>query len=223
VSGDATAWSAPYTIRVNIPDPTTPTLIGPGDTITDTTPTFSWRHSSTSFSYEILIRDLLRNEDISLQVKTFSLDPGGATASYNLPNANALKPGTYRFWVRAINSLGQASVWSTSKTFVITVKLDDSLQNSPAENPDQLVASRITPALANRNSLTTNAPSADARTEDAQTQEVVATDFVAVVAPSARDRQTAIPEVPGEESLIDAFMHRIADPSSDADFTFLKS
>jgi len=223
VSGDATAWSAPYTIRVNIPDPTTPTLIGPGDTITDTTPTFSWRHSSTSFSYEILIRDLLRNEDISVQVKTFSLDPGGATASYNLPNANALKPGTYRFWVRAINSLGQASGWSTSKTFVITVKLDDSLQNSPAENPDQLVASRITPALANRNSLTTNAPSADARTEDAQPQEVVATDFVAVVAPSARDRQTAIPEVPGEESLIDAFMHRIADPSSDADFTFLKS
>jgi hypothetical protein len=51
----------------------------------------------------------------------------------------------------------------------------------------------------------------------------VATDFVAVVAPSVRDGQTAIPEVPGEESLIDAFMHRIADPSSDADFTFLKS
>ena len=224
VSGDATEWSAPYTIRVNIPDPTTPTLIGPGDTITDTTPTFSWRHTSTSFSYEILIRDLLRNEDISLQVKTFSLDPGGATASYTLPDAKALKPGTYRFWVRALNSLGQASGWSTSRTFVITVKLDDSLQNSPAENPDQLVASRITPALANRNSVTTKATSADARSEDSQPQEeVVATDFVAVVAPSARDRRTAIPEVPGEESLIDAFMHRIADPSSDADFTFLKS
>ncbi|MCX7397078.1 MAG: hypothetical protein NT138_05290 [Planctomycetales bacterium] len=224
VSGDVTEWSAPYTIRVNIPDPTTPTTLGPGDTITDTTPTFSWRHSSSSFSYEILIRDLLRNEDISLQVKTFSLDPGGATASYTLPDAKALKPGTYRFWVRAINSLGQTSGWSTSRTFVITVKLDDSLQNSPAENPDQLVASRITPALANRNSVTTKATSADARSEDSQPQEeVVATDFVAVVAPSARDRQTAIPQVPGEESLIDAFMHRIADPSSDADFTFLKS
>ena len=97
------------------------------------------------------------------------------------------------------------------------------MQNSPAENPDQLVASRITPALTNRKSLTANASSEDARSEDAQPQEVVATDFVAVIRPSASDRQTAIPEVPGEESLIDAFMHRIADPSSDADFTFLKS
>ena len=223
VSGDVTEWSAPYAFRVNIPDPTTPTLIGPGDTIKDTTPTFSWRHTSTSFSYEILIRDLLRNEDISLQVKTFSLDPGGKTASYNLPAANALKPGTYRFWVRAINSLGQSSGWSTSKTFVIIAKLDESLPNSPEESPDQLVASPITPALATRRSLTANARSQNARSEDAQPQEVVATDFVAAIRPSASDRQTAIPEAPGEESLIDAFMHRIADPSSDADFTFLKS
>jgi hypothetical protein len=222
VSGDPTSWSAPYIFRVNIPDPTTPVLIGPGDTITDTTPTFTWRHSSTSFSYEILIRNLLRNEDISLQARTFSLDPGGQTASYTLPAANALKPGTYRFWVRAVNSLGQFSSWSISKTFVITVQLDEKLQNSPAENPDDLIASRITPALTNRQFLTVKAPE-NVRSEDAQPEEAISADFIAVMLPPVAEQQTAIPEFPEDEALIDAFMHRLADPSSNADFTFLKS
>jgi hypothetical protein len=222
VSGDPTAWSAPYIFRVNIPDPTTPVLIGPGDTITDTTPTFSWRHTSTSFSYEILIRDLLRGEDISLQARTFSLDPGGQTASFTLPAANALRPGTYRFWVRAVNSLGQFSSWSVSKTFVITVQLDEKLQNSAAENPDELIAFRITPALTNRQPLTVKAPE-NVRSEEAQPEEVVSTDFIAAMLPAAPEQQMAIPEVPGDEALIDAFMHRIADPSLNADFTFLKS
>jgi len=222
VSGDPTAWSTPYIFRVNIPDPTTPVLIGPGDTITDTTPTFSWRHTSTSFSYEILIRDLLSNEDISLQARTFSLDPGGQTASYTLPAANALKTGTYRFWVRAVNSLGQFSSWSVSKTFVITVQLDQNLQNSPAENPDELIASRITPALTNRQPLTVKAPE-NVRSEEAQPEEVISAEFITAMLPPAPEQQMAIPEVPGDEALIDAFMHRIADPSANADFTFLRS
>ncbi len=223
VSGDASQWSVPYTIRVNIPDPTTPTIIGPGDTITDTTPTFTWRHTSTSFSYEILIRDLLRNEDITLQVKTFSLDPGGATASYNTPAANALRTGTYRFWVRAINALGQSSGWSTSKTFVITAQLEENLQNPPAENSDSLIASRITPPLSNRKSLPVVAPPEDARSEDIQPEEAVSAEYIAVVLPPAHERPIVMPDVPDNEALIDAFMHRIADPMSDADFTFLKS
>jgi hypothetical protein len=222
VSGDSTAWSAPYIFRVNIPDPTTPVLIGPGDTSTDTTPTFSWRHTSTSFSYEILVRDLLRNEDITLQARTFSLDPGGQTASYTLPAANALKPGTYRFWVRAVNSLGQLSSWSVSKTFVITVQLDTNPQNSPAETPDELIASRMTSPLTNRQPLTVKA-SENVRSEEAQPEEVVSTDFIAAMLPPAPEQQMAIPEVPGDEALIDAFMHRLADPSSNAGFTFLKS
>ena len=225
VSGDPTAWSERYNFRVDIPAPTTPTLIAPGDTITDTTPTFSWRHSSTSFSYEILVQDLLRSGRIAHQVRTFSLDPGGATASYTLPAANALLPGTYRFWVRAINSLGQFSGWSTSKTFVITAKLDENPQNAPAENPDLLVASRITPALTHRHLPLANAPSVEPRSDDdAQAEDVVTpAEYIAVMFTPAPDHPIAIPEVPGDESLIDAFMHRIADPSSDSDFTFLKS
>lgn len=220
VSLDASGWSAPYTFRVNVPDPTTPVIVGPGDTIRETTPTISWRHTRTSFTYEILIRDLLRNEDITLQVKTFSLDPGGTTASYRIPAANALKPGTYRFWVRAFNSLGQSSSWSTSKTFVITVQLDEQQQTPTAGNVDgQLVEPAIALALSDRKQTSVPVrPDVVLPEEDTAISEYTP---VAVIPVDTGAR--AIPDAIGEESLIDAFMHRMADPSSDTDFTFLKS
>ncbi len=217
VSGDVTNWSAIYVFRINIPDPTTPIIIGPGDTIKDTTPTLSWRHTSTSFSYEILIRDLLRNEDITLQVKSFSLDPGGSSASYTIPGANALKPGTYRFWVRAFNSLGQASAWSTSMTFVITVQLDGNPEKSRIENGDGLIESQIGLALTNGTRLPVSVSHDVAAAEEAFTAE-----HLAAIEQSHNPR-IAVPDVPDDESLIDAFMHRIADPSTAADFAFLQS
>jgi hypothetical protein len=195
-------------------------IVGPSSTITDTTPTFSWRHSGSSFRYELLIRDLLNNEDINHQVTTFSLDPGGATASYTLPAANALKAGTYRFWVRAFNSLGQASGWSTSVTFVITVQLDENLQKPPIESPEGLEQSQLALALTTRKVMPVN------KTDDvAMPAEVVVAeaDYVSTVQWPTETHTPTMPAVPVDESLIDAFMHRIADPSSDADFTFLRS
>lgn len=220
ISGDTTEWSPAYRFRINIPDPTTPVIVGPSSTITDTTPTFSWRHSGSTFRYELLIRDLLNNEDINHQVTTFSLDPGGATASYTLPAANALKAGTYRFWVRAFNSLGQSSGWSTSVTFVITVQLDENLQKPPIETTDGLEESQLALALTNRKVMPVNTTD-----EVAMPPEVVMTeaDYAAVVQWPTETQTLVIPQAQGDESLIDAFMHRIADPSSDADFTFLRS
>lgn len=220
ISGDTTDWSPAYRFRINIPDPTTPVIVGPSSTITDTTPTFSWRHSGSSFRYELLIRDLLNNEDINHQVTTFSLDPGGATASYTLPAANALKAGTYRFWVRAFNSLGQASGWSTSVTFVITVQLDENLQKPRIESPEGLEQSQLALALTTRKVMPVN------KTDDvAMPAEVVVAeaDYVSTVQWPTETHTPTMPAVPVDESLIDAFMHRIADPSSDADFTFLRS
>ena len=54
----------------------------------------------------------------------FQLTPDQSQAYYVLPNSQALKPSTYRFWIRAFNSLGQASSWSTAQTFVITASVD---------------------------------------------------------------------------------------------------
>lgn len=136
-SGDASDWSPIFRFRIDVPDPATPTLLTPGDTTNDRTPTFSWTYSSTAFRYEILVRDLLRNENIVLNVTSFSVSADKTTASYVLPDNQALRAGTYRFWIRAFNSLGQSSNWSASKSFVIA---DAGL--GARENSEQLTAVR---------------------------------------------------------------------------------
>ncbi|MCA9058287.1 MAG: hypothetical protein KDA85_07295, partial [Planctomycetaceae bacterium] len=136
-SGEYSAWSAPYAIRIDIPNPTTPTILSPSDTINDTTPTFQWSHDGSSTRYEILVRDLNRAENIVLQVTSFNLSPNGSIASYTLPDAQAFLSGTYRFWIRAFNSVGQVSSWSASRTFVIAAA-------SPVLPADVTVATRLT-------------------------------------------------------------------------------
>ena len=123
-SGEMSDWSVAYRIRIDVPNPTTPSIIGPSGTSKDRTPTFQWHHNKASVRYEILVRDLERGETIVLQVKSFALDPTGKIAYYTLPDNQALKPGTYRFWIRAFNSVGTASSWSNSQTFVISASLD---------------------------------------------------------------------------------------------------
>ena len=59
-----------------------------------------------------------------LQVRSFSLDPTGKIAFYTLPDSQAFRPGTYRFWIRAFSSIGTSSSWSDSKSFVISASLD---------------------------------------------------------------------------------------------------
>lgn len=130
-SGEKSDWSAPFAFRIDIPNPLTPTITGPKDTITDTTPTFSWTHDKNSIRYEILVRDMVRGENIVLNVTTFQLNPAQTEALYTLPDAQALRASTYRFWVRGFNSLGQVSNWSLAQAFVIAandvpVKTDES-------------------------------------------------------------------------------------------------
>ncbi len=137
-AGEMSDWSAPYRIRIDVPNPTTPSIIGPSGTSKDTTPTFQWNHDRASYRYEILVRDLIRGESIVLQVRTFALDPTGKIAFYTLPDSQAFKPGTYRFWIRAFSSIGTASSWSDSQTFVISASLD--LKALKIVDPEKLKA-----------------------------------------------------------------------------------
>lgn len=118
-SGDVGNWSDELRIRIDVPNPVTPRLISPGGSINDSTPTFRWTHHQASFRYELLIRDLERDEMLILQVRSFQLDPTGSDAVYTLPDSRALGNGTYRYWARSFNSLGEASNWSDSGVFVI--------------------------------------------------------------------------------------------------------
>ena len=212
ISGDRSDWSASYQIRVNVPDPTTPIAIGPGDTTTDRTPLFSWTHTASSFKYELLIRDLVRGESITLQVTSFQLSPGGATASYTLPDSKALELGTYRFWVRAFNSQGQASSWSTSKTFVISVQLDPSLieQDQQPVGNDLLIAAFDSPKKPAPTKVVTES---DSESEPETTVPHAFYD-AAVVETSL---VTSSADSSDEATLIDAVMRRMADPSAEMD------
>jgi len=120
LSGDVSDWSPSFRIRIDVPSPTTPSILGPQNSSSDRTPQFSWVHTKSSFRYEILVRDLERNENIVLNVVTFTVNPEQTEAYYVLPDAQAFRPGTYRFWIRAFNSLGQSSSWSAAQAFVIT-------------------------------------------------------------------------------------------------------
>ena len=140
-SNEFGSWSPNYNVRIDVPDPVTPTNLGPGGTLTDTTPVLYWSHNSASIRYEVLMRDLVRDEAIVLQVTSFNISPDGTTALYTIPDDKALRSGTtYRWWVRGINSMNAAGAWSDPQVFVMA-------QSSPAPTagkelvlPEQLLA-----------------------------------------------------------------------------------
>lgn len=126
-AGEMSDWSPAFRVRIDVPNPTTPTILAPKLTSNDTTPTFEWKLDNGSFRYEILVRDLERNETIVLQVRSYRInqtDPTNKFAYYTLPDSQAFKTGTYRFWIRAFNAIGTASSWSAAQTFVISASLD---------------------------------------------------------------------------------------------------
>ncbi len=217
-SGDTSAWSELYRFRIDVPEPSTPTPLGPDGTSRDTTPEFTWTHASNSVRYEILVRDLVRGENIVLNVTTFGLRSDGTTAFYVLPNAKALRPSTYRFWIRAFNSLGQSSSWSSSKTFVISAKLDPSLLQDVdifAIVDEVILASAVMPDDSQQtdgDSSESANPSSDARLQ------VPANGRWDSITPPPREARVAANATEGDDAaLIDATMWMLADPSVGAE------
>lgn len=118
--GEIGAWSDWYTFNVDVPNATTPVAFLPVGTVTRPQVTFQWQHSSSSVRYEILVRDLLRQESIVFQVKTLEIDQVSGRALHTA----TLADGTYRFWVRAFNTQETASGWSESKSFTVDTVAD---------------------------------------------------------------------------------------------------
>ncbi|MEJ7593453.1 MAG: right-handed parallel beta-helix repeat-containing protein [Planctomycetaceae bacterium] len=91
-----------------------PTIIAPvaGSSTSDRTPTFSWRAVDEAASYQLTVNRI----DIA-QAGIIS-QTGITTASYT-PATN-LPAGTFRAWVRAVNSTGELSPWSIEVNFTVT-------------------------------------------------------------------------------------------------------
>lgn len=152
--GELGPWSDYYTFTVDVPNATTPVAMLPQGTVTQSQVTFQWQHTASSVRYEILVRDLLRQESIVFQVETLELDRTGDLAVYT----SSLNDGTYRYWVRAFNTQGTASGWSNSRSF--TVDTVASVTQEPESQPGNAVPSI---ALASLTSAQQHVPnSADA-------------------------------------------------------------
>lgn len=103
-------------------------------------------------------------------------------------------------------------------TFVITVQLDTDQLKPKVDNTNGLDESQISLAWNAQETIPVKATHEQASAEESETVETVA-----IADQFSQEYGIVTPEAPSDESLIDAFMHRISDPSADADFTFLRS
>ena len=215
VAGEYSPWSDVYRVRIDIPNPVTPIIIGPSDTINTSRPTLQWVHSSESVRYEVIIRDLERQENIVLQVKSFTVNPAQNVASYTLLPANALGRGTYRFWVRAFNSQNTASAWSSSRTFAVA---SSSLSESGDGNTNDSAAALLTSF--SDASGNTSLGSRDHELLDSKTVESTVADVVTEASPALKTDSATTAEMQIEEdrteddSVLLSVISDLADPTS---------
>lgn len=133
--GEPGAWSDWFSFVIDEPNATTPIAYLPTGTVTSNTVTFQWQHTAGNTKYELLVRDLLRQETVTIQVNNIELDLLGNRAISTQTLAN----GTYRFWVRAFNSQGTASSWSNSQAFNIVAQAEPTSEGNDL-SPDIGVA-----------------------------------------------------------------------------------
>ena len=109
------AWSAPKTITVSAIGPGVPSApvpIGPSGT-TVAQPILSWNEVSNASGYEVVVQN---TAGVAFhQVLTTSTCFGGICSAQP---PGAIPPGTYNWFVKALNSFG-ASAWSAGRTITI--------------------------------------------------------------------------------------------------------
>ncbi len=102
------AWSQALDFTVH--NIAAPTLNGPPATTSNVRPTITWTSSTGAVRYELWV------DKVGGPTKVINLT--NLTATSYTPTAN-LATGTYRAWVRAVNSVGVTSNWSTLLQFTI--------------------------------------------------------------------------------------------------------
>jgi hypothetical protein len=85
----------------------TPVLIGPSGSITTATPTFSWNAVSGATQYEVYVWNRTTGAVVDTRVQGTSW----------MPSSNLSSGSSYRWWVRALDTAGGASAWSSALDF----------------------------------------------------------------------------------------------------------
>jgi predicted phage tail protein len=109
-AGNASAWSSPVDFGVSLV--ATPAGFGPSSSTTSTTPQFTWYAVTGADHYEIWVNNLTTGQAQVL----WNTNVQGTTWSSPV----ALSAGdTYRWWVRAFDSAGDVSFWSSALDFTV--------------------------------------------------------------------------------------------------------
>lgn len=104
--GFRSLWTSPMDIFVG----GRPSFLSPSGTITDTTPTFSWKRVDGAVRYDLWVN---REGGAAQLIREQTL------TSTSFTPTTALADGTYRAWVRAVSSTAEISVWSAQVVFTI--------------------------------------------------------------------------------------------------------
>jgi hypothetical protein len=113
-TGDASDWSTPWSFTVDTTAPGVPTLVSPaaGAKTNNTTPTLDWSDltdpSGVTYSLQVAT-----NSSFTTPVVNVS---GITVSQYTTP---ALSAGIYYWHVKTVDGAGNASAWTTGRSFTI--------------------------------------------------------------------------------------------------------
>jgi hypothetical protein len=156
-----------------------PTITSPIGTAGSTRPVLQWQNVLGAASYQVQV-----NRRFTDGSETVVFNTSGITTNSFTPVNPLVSGATYRFWVRAVSSTGEISIWSAPVTF--TVASADTPATPPAEIPSLQLALLESPLGTPANSIRKTAvkPAADTRQPVIEAAEPVLTASVST-APTA--------------------------------------
>jgi glucose/arabinose dehydrogenase len=117
-----------------------PALFGPTGT-TSGLPVFLWSNVQGAVSYELRVGTTTEN------VNQASLILAAGLTSNTYTPSSPLSPGTYRYWVRAVSTSNENSIWSVTGTFTVVAvdaPADSDLVGPLTREPLALLAGLVT-------------------------------------------------------------------------------
>ncbi len=134
--GNVSQWSGPANFNVTVGVGTAPTLSFVS--LNNRVPTFFWNAGSNASSYELIVK---RISDPSQPVVLNVRDIQGTSYA----SSTQLTPGTYRWWVRGLDTTGNGLPWSQPLDFTVVSNDADSTPGAS----DLLLADVMIPVVFN--------------------------------------------------------------------------
>lgn len=119
-------WTAPLDIYIG----GRTELLSPAGNSNVPTPTFTWRPVDGAVRYDLWVNQIGGQAQI---IRQQNLSGTSFTASSSLPT------GSYRAWIRAISSAGEASPWSREVVFAVAAIPRPSQSETPNVIPDEML------------------------------------------------------------------------------------